>query len=75
MTFTLGTNIPGTIVSWELIFGDGARTSGSGKPPTTVSHTYPKAGTYGAYLVVAQQQQYGGVQYIVSRGGLAVTVH
>ena len=74
VTFTLGTNIPGTIVSWELVFGDGSRTSGSGKPPATVSHSYAKAGTYGAYLVVAQQQQYGGVQYIVPRGGLAVTV-
>ena len=72
--FTLGTNIPGTVVSWELIFGDGARASGSGKPPATVSHTYAKAGTYGAYLVVAQQQQYGGVQYIVPRGGLAITI-
>ncbi|HSX22238.1 MAG TPA: PKD domain-containing protein, partial [Gaiellaceae bacterium] len=74
VTFTLGTNIPGTIVSWEVVFGDGSRTSGSGKPPATVSHSYAKAGTYGAYLVVAQQQQYGGVQYIVPRGGLAVTV-
>lgn len=72
--FTLGTNIPGTIVSWELVFGDGARQSGSGKPPPTVSHTYAKVGTYGAYLVVAQQQHYGGVQYIVPRGGLAITV-
>ena len=72
--FTLGTNIPGTVVSWEVVFGDGYRTSGSGKPPATVSHTYTKKGTYGAYLVVAQQQQYGGVQYIVPRGGLAITV-
>jgi PKD repeat protein len=74
VTFTLGTNIPGTIVSWELVFGDGSRQSGSGKPPATVSHSYAKAGTYGAYLVVAQQQQYGGVQYIVPKGGLGITV-
>jgi PKD repeat protein len=74
VTFTLGTNIPGQIVSWQLQFGDGGRAGGSGKPPATVAHTYAKAGTYAAFLVVAQQQQYGGVQYIVPRGGLIVTV-
>jgi PKD repeat protein len=74
VTFTLGTNIPGLIVSWQLQFGDGQRTGGSGKPPATVAHTYTKAGTYGAFLIVAQQQQYGGVQYIVPRGGLAITI-
>jgi PKD repeat protein len=50
VTFTLGTNIPGNIASWQLQFGDGQRT---GKPPATVSHTYTKAGTYGALLIVA----------------------
>jgi len=74
VTFTLGTNIPGKIVSWQLQFGDGQRTGGSGKPPATAAHTYAKAGTYAAFLVVAQQQQYGGVQYIVPRGGLIVAV-
>ena len=74
VTFTLGTNIPGQIVSWQLQFGDGQRTGGSGKPPATAAHTYAKAGTYAAFLVVAQQQQYGGVQYIVPRGGLIVAV-
>jgi len=72
--FALGTNIPGQIVSWQLQFGDGQRAGGSGKPPATVAHTYAKAGTYAAFLVVAQQQQYGGVQFIVPRGGLIVTV-
>lgn len=74
VTFTLGSNIPGQIVSWQLQFGDGQRAGGSGKPPATVSHTYAKAGTYAAFLVVAQQQQYGGVQYIVPRGGLGISV-
>ena len=74
VTFVLGSNIPGQIVSWQLQFGDGGRAGGSGKPPATVAHTYAKAGTYAAFLVVAQQQQYGGVQYIVPRGGLIVTV-
>lgn len=74
VTFTLRSNVPGQIVSWQLQFGDGQRTGGSGKPPASVAHTYAKAGTYGAYLVVVQQQQYGGVQYVVPRGGLAISV-
>ena len=73
-TFSLGTNIPGQVVSWTLIFGDGARQSGSGRPPSTVAHTYNKAGTYAAVLEVAQQQQYGPVLYEVPRGGLLITV-
>jgi PKD repeat protein len=72
--FTIGTNIPGKIVSWQLQYGDGQQAGGSGTPPATASHTYAKAGTYAAYLVVVQQQQYGGVQYIVPRGGLVVSV-
>jgi PKD repeat protein len=74
VTFTLGSNIPGQVVSWQLQFGDGQRAGGSGRPPATVSHSYTKAGTYLAFLVVSQQQQYGGVQFIVPRYGLAITV-
>jgi len=74
VSFALATNVPGRIVSWKLVFGDGQQTGGAGRPPASVSHTYAKAGTYGAYLVVAQQQQYGGVQYVVPRGGLAISV-
>jgi PKD repeat protein len=72
--FALTTNIPGGVASWEVIFGDGARTSGQGAPPPAVSHIYAKAGNYAAFLVIAQQQQYGGVQYTFPRGGLAVSV-
>ena len=72
--FTLTTSIPAELVSWEVIFGDGSRATGQGAPPASVTHTYAKAGTYAAYLVVAQQQKYGGVQYTAPRGGLAVSV-
>lgn len=72
--FTLTTTIPAQLVSWEVIFGDGSRATGQGAPPASVSHTYARAGTYAAYLVLAQQQQYGGVQYTAPRGGLAVSV-
>ena len=74
VTFTLATSIPAQLVSWEVIFGDGSRQTGQGAPPATVTHTYAKAGTYAAFLVVAQQQQYGGVQYTAPRGGLAISV-
>jgi PKD repeat protein len=74
VTFALTTSVPGQLVSWEVIFGDGYRTTGQGAPPASVTHTYAKAGTYAAYLVVAQQQQYGGVQFTVPRGGLAISV-
>lgn len=72
--FTIGTTIPGVIVSWVMKFGDGYQQNGQGKPPTSVSHTYTKKGVYLAYLVVSQQQQYGGVQYIVPRNGLPIQV-
>jgi PKD repeat protein len=72
--FTTSVNIPGQIVSWQLRFGDGQTAGGPGKPPSTVLHTYSRRGTFGALLIVAQQQQYGGVQYIVPRGGLGITV-
>jgi PKD repeat protein len=42
--FTLTTTIPGQLASWELVFGDGQRTSGSGRAALSVSHTYTKAG-------------------------------
>src|SRR5262249_7714076 len=73
--FTLQTSIPGQLVSWKVVFGDGAQATGQGAPPASVSHTYAKAGTYAAFLVLAQQQQYGGVQYTAPRGGLAISVH
>jgi PKD repeat protein len=72
--FTLRTSIPAELVSWEVIFGDGTRATGQGAPPASVTHTYAKAGRYAAYLVVAQQQRYGGVQYTAPRGGLAISV-
>ena len=75
VTFSLGTTIAGQIVSWVLLFGDGSRQSGSGHPPTTLAHSYTRAGVYGAVLQVLQQQKYGGVLYEVPRGGLPVVVH
>lgn len=72
--FTIGTTIPGAISSWVMKFGDGFQQLGQGKPPTSVTHTYSKKGVFLAYLLVAQQQQYGGVQYVVPRAGLVIQV-
>ena len=63
---------PARLVAGDLRRRLDART-GQGAPPATVSHTYAKAGTYAAFLVVAQQQRYGGVQYTAPRGGLAIS--
>ncbi|MDE3064593.1 MAG: PKD domain-containing protein [Acidobacteriota bacterium] len=75
VSFTIGTTIPGVITSWVIKFGDGYQAQGRGRPPATVAHTYAKKGVYLAYLIVAQQQKYGGVQYIVPRGGLVIHVN
>jgi PKD repeat protein len=74
VTFTTSVNIPGQIVSWKLDFGDGQQQGGAGRPPKTINHTYARRGTAKAFLVVVQQQAYGGVQYIVPRNGLAIAV-
>jgi PKD repeat protein len=63
VTFATTVNVPPTIVSWQMIFGDGQSASGAGRPPASVTHTYAKKGTFRANLYVAQQQQYGGVRY------------
>jgi PKD repeat protein len=63
VTFATTVNVPPTIASWQILFGDGQSASGSGRPPASVAHTYTKKGTFRVYLYVAQQQQYGGVRY------------
>jgi PKD repeat protein len=64
VTFTTVENVPPRVVSWKIVFGDSTQfASGQGAPPATVTHTFTKKGTFRVYLFVAQQQQYGGVQY------------
>jgi PKD repeat protein len=72
VTFTTTVNVPPAVVSWQILFGDGQTASGAGKPPATIAHTYAKKGTYKVTLNVAQQQQYGGVEYTTS-GSVAAT--
>jgi PKD repeat protein len=64
VTFTTVENVPPKVVSWKIDFGDHTQAaSGQGAPPATITHTFAKKGTFRVYLFVAQQQQYGGVQY------------
>jgi PKD repeat protein len=64
VTFTTIENVPPRVVSWKIVFGDGTQiASGQGAPPASITHTFAKKGTFRVYLFVAQQQQYGGVQY------------
>jgi PKD repeat protein len=64
VTFTTVENVPPKVVSWKIDFGDGTQVaSGQGAPPASVTHAFTKKGTFRVYLFVAQQQQYGGVQY------------
>lgn len=63
ITFTITANVPPRVVSWKIDYGDGQYSSGQGAPPSSVAHTFAKKGKDRVYLFVAQQQQYGGVQY------------
>ena len=60
----------GTIASWDLCFGDGTGdTSGTGAPPSTIRHTYKKAGIYDAILTVT------GVNGSTGKGAATVVVN
>jgi PKD repeat protein len=56
VTFTMTANAPsGTITAWALDPGDGSGPqahSGTGSPPSTVTHTYTAANNYNAMLMV-----------------------
>ncbi len=73
VTFSITVNIPGRIVSWQLRFGDGQTAAVRGRPPGRVGHTLARRGTYAAYLLVTQQQQYAGVLYVTPRSAQAIS--
>ncbi len=53
---SLSSDADDPIASWSLNFGDGsAPASGSGVPPADVSHSYTRAGTFTATLLVTDQ--------------------
>ena len=50
--FSVAARLSVPIVHWELTFGDGSDTEGTGPPPATVPHQYALDGTYEATLIV-----------------------
>ena len=52
VVYQIDTNLPRPVTTWQLIFGDGLDSSGTGKPPHFAGHTYDKPGTYRAILIV-----------------------
>jgi phospholipase C/outer membrane protein assembly factor BamB len=42
----------GSIANWQLTFGDGTTTSGSGPPPAAIAHTFKHKGGYTATLTL-----------------------
>jgi hypothetical protein len=52
VSFQVVAKLSQPIVQWQLAFGDGKLGSGSGPPPGTIPHEYPKDGTYQPTLFV-----------------------
>jgi PKD repeat protein len=52
VVFAIQAELSVPIVQWQLYFGDGQSTSGSGAPPTSVEHTYATDALYHATLIV-----------------------
>lgn len=52
VTFPVTAKLTAPIAHWEIAFGDGAVTSGSGQPPASVTHSYAPGHSYEAVLTV-----------------------
>ena len=52
VVFQTDLNLSEQATSWQLSFGDGKATQGTGPPPHFSGHTYAKPGTYRVVLVV-----------------------
>jgi PKD repeat protein len=53
VSFAAAAKLTVPIAQWQLVFGDGAQTSGTGPPPATIQHTYGADGIYDATLIVS----------------------
>ena len=72
--FALATMNPGKVSTWQVVFGDGTRTGGKGRPPASVNHTYGHGGTYRAYVIFTDKGTASYSRYSVPAGGLPVPV-
>jgi PKD repeat protein len=53
VTFAAAAKLTVPIRQWQLAFGDGTQTGGTGQPPATFQHTYAADGIYDATLIVS----------------------
>ncbi|MBV8396862.1 MAG: hypothetical protein JO064_11465 [Actinobacteria bacterium] len=61
VVFQIDTNLPRPITTWQVIWGDGNYPQqGTGRPPHFTGHTYEKAGTYNAILIVYESPPFTG---------------
>ena len=74
ISFALASQNTGDVSSWQVVFGDGSRTSGRGKPPASVAHSYPHAGTFTAYVILSESSASKFTRYRTPAGGLRVSV-
>jgi PKD repeat protein len=72
--FALATLNPGGISTWQVLFGDGTKTGGTGRPPASVTHTYARSGTYRAYVVYTDKGTASYIRYSAPAGGLPVPI-
>jgi hypothetical protein len=70
----LATLNPGGISTWQVRFGDGTKTGGTGRPPASVTHTYAHGGSYRAYVVYTDKGTASYIRYTAPAGGLPVRV-
>jgi PKD repeat protein len=52
LTFQIDLKLPDQATSWQIAWGDGKTTQGTGTPPHFTGHQYPAPGTYQVVLVV-----------------------
>jgi PKD repeat protein len=52
LTFQIDLKLPDQPTSWQIAWGDGKSSQGTGAPPHFTGHQYPAAGTYQVVLVV-----------------------
>src|SRR5581483_5980233 len=52
VSFSATAKLTVPVAGWQLLFGDGTETEGTGAPPSSAPHRYPAPGIYTATLIV-----------------------
>jgi hypothetical protein len=72
--FTLASMFTGNVTAWQVVFGDGKQASGKGAPPASVAHTYARAGSFRAYVVLSEATADRYTRLQIPARGLPVSV-